>query len=244
MKHIRTIIIVFGLFAEASYGALHIDGAAGFSAQSPYRYFAETPSASGTPWLTFDPINNVYPSTRLSIDIGKSAYRFGVGGGFLRRYNLTMHERSGTTTRSYHLGEVVSIPVLGFIEAHRKNCFGEFGLGPFITRFNYKRDFDVTSFFGFLFGGGCTFPLTPGVHLLVKGELLLNAPVFVVEYLKGSVKTMIHDSRFTEYNSNEFQTIIYNAAISASVQYEFGKNIRIPAITLPKQASSRKGYKQ
>jgi len=225
--------VVLLLSAGSALGALHLDGTGGYSIQSRYQYFAFEPVHVGTPWLTYDPINNVAASLRLSVDIGKGTYRFGVAGGFMRRFELHTHVRTLTGKKNEKVGEMLSIPIIGFIEGYRNRYFYEFGVGPFITRHNYIRsdlpEFSTTSLFGFLFGGGYLHPIVSGIHLLVKGELLVNAPVFLVDYLDVKLKKEIHDSRYTEYNVNEFQSIIYNATISLGVQYEFGKNIAVPS---------------
>lgn len=225
--HILLLIVVV-LCAGSALGALHLDAMAGYSIESGYRYFADEPEDAGVAWLTYDPINSLYPSLRLSVDIGSGRYRIGVAGGFMRRFELHTHSTTPAGSETEKVGEILSIPLMGFIEGYRNGCFYEFGMGPFITRHNYIRsdlpEFSTTSLFGFLFGGGYVHPIVPDIYLLVKGELLVNTPVFLVDYLDAKLKKEIHDSRFTRYNVNEFQSIIYNATVSLGIQYEFGKN--------------------
>ena len=42
------------------------------------------------------------------------------------------------------------------------------------------------------------------------------------------LKVEINGSRYTTYNSNEFQAIIYNAVLCVGLRYDFGENIRVP----------------
>ena len=118
-----------------------------------------------------------------------------------------------------------------------KSCFVyyffyEFGLGPYLTRFNYTTtdlpEFSISPLFGFLFGGGYERRLFPGISLQLKGELLVNAPVFLVDYLDTDLKNSLYSSRYSEYNIKDFQSVLFNASVSLGVRYEFGKNIRIP----------------
>jgi hypothetical protein len=227
----RTILITLTTASIAS-AALHFDMTGGYSLQSGYQYFAGNPAADTFPWISFNSINNVCASSRLSIDVWKDTYRFGIYGGFMRRFDLVEHRRTGTIITNDTIGNMLSIPLLCFVEGRYKSAFYEFGLGPYLTRFNYMRkdlpEFYMTSFFGFLFGGGYEHTIYKNLAVQVKGELLVCAPVFVVDYLDTILKDEIHGSRYTEYNSNEFQTIIYNAAISIGLRYDFGNNIRIP----------------
>jgi hypothetical protein len=156
----------------------------------------------------------------------------GVYGGFLRRYELFRQEKSAASVEKVKVGEVLSIPVIGFVEGHYRGLFYEFGLGPYITRFNYVRidlpEFSVMSIFGYLFGAGYEKSFGRGLAVQLKGELLVNAPIDVVEFLDPVLKNETAGSRFTEYNRNDYPTIMYNATISCGLQYDFGKKIRLP----------------
>lgn len=225
--------------------ALHVDAAGGFSIQSEYRYFETRPEVTGSQWLTFNPINNFCTSSRISIDVWKYQFRFGFYGGFIRRYELETHSQPSNEIISAKIGEVLSIPLIGFLEGRYRSFFYEFGLGPYITRFNYNTtnlpEFSVTTLFGFLFGGGYNHQLFPGCSVLLKGEMLVNAPVFLVDYLDPKLDEQLHTSRYSEYNINDFQTVIFNATISLGVQYEFGSNIRLPLDRLFNLLSINKG---
>jgi hypothetical protein len=226
-------IIIFGLLlavVHPAHGALHCEISGGAGIPSPYRYFETLPETDSTEYLTFDPINGFCANARLSIDVWDSTYRIGITSGFVRRYKLTMHRTGEATTEK--TGEVLSIPLIGFLEGRRSPFFYEFGLGPSITRFNYADEglpeFSVTSLFGFLFGGGYEHALLPNLHLLVKGELLVYAPVFLVDYLDKRFSGRIEDSRYPEYNVNEFQMVTYIGAIQIGLQYDFGGTLRLP----------------
>lgn len=228
--HSVFLFLIFSLTGTVR-GALYIDLSGGFGGSSKYQYYECEPVDAGTSWLTFDPIGAFCANSRLSIDIWKNEWRFGVAGGFLRRYELHLHSASLTDKQREKIGEVLSIPLIGFMEGRRRSFFYEFGLGPYITRFNYhgyNNDISVTSLFGFLFGAGYDHELFPGVRLQARGELLVNAPVFLVDFLDEGIKEEIRASRFTEYNSNEFQSVTYSAVIFLGLQYEFGEKVRIP----------------
>ena len=233
------------LFVYNAAAALHVDGAGGFSMQSEYRYFEIQPDAAGTQWLTFNPINNFCASSRISIDVWKNKFRFGFYSGFIRRYELEIHSQLNNRNTSEKIGDVLSIPLIGFLEGRHQSFFYEFGLGPYITRFNYNAstlpEFSVSPLFGFLFGGGYNHQLMPGMSLLLKGEMLVNAPIFLVDHLTPRLKEQLHSSRYTEYNINDFQTIIFNATISLGIQYEFGSTISLPIDKMLKGISSTKG---
>jgi hypothetical protein len=233
MKKELAVIIFFVLLCwGAASGAVHVDIAGGYSLQSKYQYFGDEPSRDGSQWMTFDPINNFCASSRISIDIWKDLFRFGITGGFVRRHELNFHTLNNDAVTSKKTGEMLSIPVIGFLEGRHRSFFYEFGLGPYITRINYTggdySGFDVFSLFGFLFGGGYEYTVLKNVKLQIKGELLVNAPVFLVDFLNARLKNELHESRYPEYNGNDFQSVIYNATISVGLQYEFGNTVRIP----------------
>jgi hypothetical protein len=232
MRHGVKLFFVVMVTAAGAAAALHFDVTGGYSLQSAYKYFDGNPAQDNLPRVVFSPINNVCASSRLSIDVWRDTYRFGVYGGFLRRYELYRQENTGLSVEKEKIGEILSIPLFGFIEGRCGSLFYEFGTGPFITRFNYQREdlpqFGVTSLFGFLFGAGYEHVIGGNFAIQVKGELLVNAPVFVVDFLDDALKEEIENSRYTVYNSRDFQTIIYNAAIACGVRYDFGKNVRIP----------------
>ena len=228
----KNIFIVLTLLTGISSAAIHIDATGGFGIQSKYRYFEIRPETEGSQWLTFDPINDFCASSRISIDVWKKQFRFGFYGCFVRHYDLTSHSQTIDGITSETIGEMISLPLIGFLEGRHRSFFYEFGLGPYITRFNYRSpdlpQFTVSPLFGFLFGGGYNHQLFPGMSLLFKGEMLVNAPVFLVDHLDTKLDRQLHDSRYTEYNINDFQAVIFNASVSVGVQYEFGNNISIP----------------
>ena len=232
----KRFLVQFGwmvvLLLQPVAAALHIDAAGGLSVQSQYRYFDEAPEGSGSQWITFDPIRAFCASARFSADLWKDRYRMGVYGGFMRRYSLQLHTRGAEDDTRDDLGEVLSIPLIAFVEGRHGGFFYEFGLGPYVTRFNYRMDdlpeYSVTSLFGFLFGGGYEYRVTPAVGILLRGELLVNAPVFLVDFLDKRLIETVHASRYPEYNLHEFQTVIYTPTIGLGVLYDFGGNSRIP----------------
>jgi hypothetical protein len=222
------------IMAACSFVAanLHIDITGGYSVHSAYRYVDEAMVADTLSRLMFKGINNVCASSRLAIDIGSTAYRLGVYGGFIRRYDLYTHRRYEEQSDSVVIGDMLSIPLLVFIEFRRGQFFYEFGLGPSITRINYANNpshpFSVTSFFGYLFGAGYEIPLAPQLAVQIKGELLMHAPTVVIDAIDPAIRETVHASRFTEYNSKDYPAIIYNAALSIGIRYDFGSRMNIP----------------
>jgi len=207
-----------------------LDG--GMSFQSRYDYFDDKPTGDGVEWLTFDPLRVFSASSRLSIDVWKEQYRLGVTAGFLRRYSLTLHSESGNSRTTADAGEMLSIPVMGYIEGQSNGFLFDFGLGPYITRFNYTLDglsqYSVTALFGFMFGCGYEYELSKSLRLVARCDLPLNAPVKVVRYLDGTLRRRIDASRFNVYNKNDFQSVIYNGVITLGIGYSFGSGLRLP----------------
>lgn len=232
----KRFLVQFGLVLMALLqpvaAALHIDAVGGLSVQSEYRYFDDAPEGSGSPWITFDPIRAFCASARFSADLWKDRYRLGVYGSFMRRYSLQLHTGGAEGDTRENLGEILSIPLIAFVEGRHGGFFYEFGLGPYVTRFNYRMDdlpeYSVTSLFGFLFGGGYDYRITSAVGIVLRVELLVNAPVFLVDFMDERLIETVHASRYPEYNLHEFQTVVYTPTIALGVAYDFGGKSRIP----------------
>ena len=237
-KNISLIWLILLLWVPAR-AALRADLVVGYCSQSHYHYFDEHPDTSINHWLIFNSLNDFKYSGSFALDIYHESMSVGIYTAFLRRYNLMQYNRDSVTGRidSYAIGQLVSMPLITYLEVRQQRIFWQCGLGPFISRFNYNRadlpEFFSTSFFGFLFAAGYEQPIAAGLSIVAKGELLLNAPVFLIDFVDSTVQTQIAASRFSEYNRYDYQSIFYNYSVSIGLRYTFCNSAGIYPQSVP-----------